>query len=50
MMDGGMTGWMDDRWMDDSWQDDRMGEGVARKMIEECEQMITGWIDGWMGK
>ena len=22
--------------MDDSWQDDRMGEGVARKMIEGC--------------
>lgn len=36
MMDGGVTGWMDDRWMDDSWQDDRMGEGVARKMIEGC--------------
>jgi len=31
MMDGGLTGWMDDR-----WKDDRMGEGVARKMIEGC--------------
>lgn len=31
MMDGGMTEWMDDHWMDD-----RMGEGVARKMIEGC--------------